>query len=312
MNATEITQEMEIYLHFCSAQKELNKKTLKAYRTDLKQLVQFLAENNLPGDKQGINVYLDYLHGKYKQRTIKRKIASVKALFNYLEYEEKIDFNPFNKLRVHFKEERLLPKSVSSEVIERLLQHMYIQGQQSDLSEWKRKLALRDICIVELLFMTGIRIFELCELRRETVDLGRGIICVYGKGAKERILPIGNSNVLQMLRKYENEFYGEIQDSFFVNRYGKPLSTQSVRLMLQKYTKEAGIGIHITPHMIRHSFATQLLEEGVDIRIIQQLLGHSSIVTTQIYTNVAASQKRKVLEMYHPRNRMNMANITTI
>lgn len=308
MNVTEISQEMEIYLHFCSTQKELNKKTLKAYRTDLKQLVQFLAENNLQGDKQGMNSYLDYLHRKYKQRTIKRKIASVKALFNYMEYEERIDFNPFNKLRVHFQEERLLPKSVSSEVIERLLQYMYIQGQQRDLSEWKRKLVLRDICIVELLFMTGIRIFELCELRRETVDLGRGTICVYGKGAKERILPIGNLNVLQMLRKYENEFCGEIQDSFFVNRYGKPLSTQSVRLMLQKYTKEAGIGIHITPHMIRHSFATQLLEEGVDIRIIQQLLGHSSIVTTQIYTNVAASQKRKVLEMYHPRNRMHITN----
>lgn len=135
----------------------------------------------------------------------------------------------------------------------------------------ERRLLLRDICVIELLFMTGMRISELCELHKESIDLSKGIIRVYGKGAKERIIPIGNAKVLQLLREYKEEFEKEIEGNFFVNRYGEPLSTQTVRLMLRHYTKAAGIEQHITPHMIRHSFATLLLEKGVDIRIIQQL-----------------------------------------
>ena len=246
------------------------------------------------------------MHGKYRQRTVKRKIASIKAFFNYLDYEERIDNNPFNRIRVRFKEEQLLPRSVSQEIIENLLKHMYQQKRRDELSKWKRRLLLRDICVIELLFMTGMRISELCELHQDSIDLSKGIIRVYGKGAKERIIPIGNAKVLQLLREYKEEFEKEIEENFFVNRYGEPLSTQTVRLMLRHYTKAAGIEQHITPHMIRHSFATLLLEKGVDIRIIQQLLGHASIVTTQIYTNVASEQKKKILETYHPRNQMSI------
>ena len=143
-------------------------------------------------------------------------------------------------------------------------------------------------------------------LQQDSIDLSKGIIRVYGKGAKERVIPIGNIKVLQLLREYGEEFEKEIEGNFFVNRYGEPLSTQTVRLMLQHYTKAAGIEQHITPHMIRHSFATLLLEKGVDIRIIQQLLGHASIVTTQIYTNIASEQRKRILELYHPRNQMSI------
>lgn len=306
METGEIIQEMEHYLHICEVQRELNDKTVKAYRIDITQFLDYLTGNQLLVDKIGINHYLDNLHNKYKQRTVKRKIASVKAFFNYLGYEEKIESNPFNKVRVRFKEEQLLPRSISQEIIEKLLKYMYQQRSNGELSKWKRRLLLRDICVIELLFMTGIRISELCELHRDAIDLLKGTICVYGKGSKERIIPIGNDKVLQLLQEYEKEFEMEIEGSFFVNRYGEPLSTQSVRLMIQHYTKAAGIEQHITPHMIRHSFATLLLEEGVDIRIIQQLLGHASIVTTQIYTNVASEKKKKILETYHPRNQMSI------
>lgn len=306
METGKIIQEMENYLHVCEVQRELNDKTVKAYRIDIIQFLDYLAGNQLLVDKNGINYYLDYLHNKYKQRTVKRKIASVKAFFNYLDYEEKIKSNPFNRVRVRFKEEQLLPRSVSQEIIEKLLKHMYKQKGNGELSKWKRRLLLRDICVIEVLFMTGIRISELCELHKDAIDLLKGTICVYGKGSKERIIPIGNSKVLQLLQEYGKEFEKEIEGSFFVNRYGEPLTTQSVRLMLQSYTQAAGIEQHITPHMIRHSFATLLLEKGVDIRIIQQLLGHASIVTTQIYTNVASEQKKKILETFHPRNEMSI------
>lgn len=306
METVEIIREMEKYLHVCEAQRELNDKTVKAYRIDISQFWDYLTANQLLLDKSGINQYLDYLHKKYKQRTVKRKIASIKAFFNHLDYEEKIENNPFNRVRVRFKEEQLLPRSVSQETIEELLKYMYQQKDNKELSIWKRRLILRDVCVIELLFMTGMRISELCELHRDSIDLLKGIVCVYGKGSKERIIPIGNTNVLQLLREYEKEFEKEIEGNFFVNRYGEPLSAQTVRLMIRHYTKAVGIRQHITPHMIRHSFATLLLEQGVDIRIIQQLLGHASIVTTQIYTNVASEKKKKILEMYHPRNEMDI------
>lgn len=306
MEIAEIIREMGNYLHVCESQRELDDKTVKAYRIDITQFLDYMTENQLLLDKGGINNYLDYLHDKYRQRTVKRKIASVKALFNYLDYEERIDNNPFNKIRVRFKEEQLLPRNVSKEVIEELLKHMYQQKNNGKLSKWKRRLLLRDICVVELLFMTGMRISELCKIHRDSIDFSKGIICVYGKGSKERIIPIGNAKVLQLLQEYEKAFEKEIEGIFFVNRYGEPLSTQTVRLMLRHYTKAAGIEHHITPHMLRHSFATLLLEKGVDIRIIQQLLGHASILTTQIYTNVASEQKKKILEMYHPRNEMSI------
>ena len=306
METVKIIQEMENYLHICEIQGELNYKTVKAYRIDITQFSDYLTQNQLLLDKSGINNYLDYLHEKYKQRTVKRKIASIKAFFNYLDYEERIESNPFNRIKVRFKEEQLLPRSVPQETIEKLLKYMYQLRKNDALSAWKKKLLLRDICVIELLFMTGVRISELCELHKDSIDLSKGIICVYGKGAKERIIPIGNANVLQLLQKYKEEFEKEIEENFFVNRYGEPLSTQTVRLMLKHYTKAAGIEQHITPHMIRHSFATLLLERGVDIRVIQQLLGHASIVTTQIYTNVASEQKKKILETYHPRNQMSI------
>lgn len=306
METVEIIREMENYLHVCEVQRELNDKTVKAYRIDITQFLDYLTKNQLLLDKSGINHYLDYLHDKYKQRTVKRKIASVKAFFNYLDYEERIESNPFNRVRVRFKEEQLLPRSVSQETIEKLLKYMYQQKNSSELSKWKRRLLLRDICVIELLFMTGMRISEICDLHQDSIDLSKGIIRVYGKGSKERIIPVGNTKVLQLLKEYEKDFGKEIERNFFVNRYGEPLSTQAVRLMFRHYTKAAGIEQHITPHMIRHSFATLLLEKGVDIRIIQQLLGHASIVTTQIYTNVASEQKKKILETFHPRNEMSI------
>lgn len=304
-----LQKEIEDYLQDCRYRKELNPKTLKAYRIDLGQFMQFLTEKKCEADKEGITSYLFHLHDTYKQKTTKRKIASLKAFFNYLEYEEKIESNPMNRVRVKFKEERVLPRSVPYEIIERLLAVMYSQYEQGKREEkpfWQT-IRVRDIAIIELLFIAGVRISELCDLRKEDLNLIEGTIRVYGKGSKERIIPIGNQEVIALLKEYNHCLQRENRRYFFLNRYGEKISPQSVRLMIRKNVKEANISMHITPHMFRHSFATLLLEQDVDIRIIQNLLGHSSIVTTQIYTHVAAEKKRHVLEEKHPRNQMQFA-----
>lgn len=159
---------------------------------------------------------------------------------------------------------------------------------------------------MELLFATGMRVSELCSLGPTSIDLINGVIKIYGKGSKERIIQISNPAVLSAVCAYNNVFSPLIQDTgwFFVNRLGNQLSAQSVRNVINAYTELAGIEQHITPHMFRHSFATLLLEEDVDIRYIQQLLGHSSITTTQIYTHVTSKKQRDILATKHPRNKI--------
>lgn len=167
-------------------------------------------------------------------------------------------------------------------------------------------MVLRDIAVLELLFATGVRVSELCSLQYNDMRLDEGEIKIYGKGAKERFVQIANTDVLEALYSHQ-EVYKDIiaqAGTFFVNRLGKPLSDQSARDIVDKYSKLAGVQTHVTPHMFRHSFATLLLEEGVDIRYIQRLLGHSSIVTTQIYTHVAGRKQRDILSAKHPRNKI--------
>ena len=157
---------------------------------------------------------------------------------------------------------------------------------------------------MELLFSTGIRVSELCHVRDTELNLKDCYVRIYGKGAKERILQIGNPDVLHILHVYRSLFHEEITNSgfFFINRLGHPLSEQSVRLLLLHYEKTLNLPQHITPHMFRHTFATQLLEEDVDIRYIQHILGHSSITTTQIYTHISSNKQKEILCQKNPRN----------
>lgn len=303
-----LNKEINKYLHYCKFQKELDDKTIKAYGADLEQFITLVGGNEDDLDKEKLNSYLQYLHRSYKQKTVKRKIASVKALFHYLEEEEIVEINPFHKVKTKFKEEIVLPKIIPRDTIERLLEHLYKERSMEGYSEWHKKIILRDIAVVETLFSTGLRISELCHLQNKYVDLKNGVLCIQGKGGKERYLQIGNSDVLSILNVYKTSFEEEIkkQGYFFVNRYGNPLSEQSARRMIHKYAEEIQADINITPHMFRHSFATYLMEEDVNIRYIQKMLGHSSITTTQIYTYVSTEKEKEILRTKHPRNKMKM------
>lgn len=162
---------------------------------------------------------------------------------------------------------------------------------------------MRDAAVAELLFSSGMRISELCSLSPDNINLYDGTILIYGKGSKERRIQIGNNEVLDILRKYKKDFTTEINSChyFFANQNNAPLSDQSVRRMINKYCSLAAIELHITPHMFRHTFATSLLEADVDIRYIQEMLGHSSINITEIYTHVAIAKQRDILATKHPR-----------
>ena len=294
-------KEMEQYLEFCKYRKELNRNTLKAYRIDLEQYLSFIKKDFLL--KARIEEYITELHKKYKQKTVKRKIASIKAFYRYLEEEERLEgSNPFTKIRVKFKEIESLPRIIPRNDIERLLNHMYDVMKQSG----QEATIYRDLAVIEMFFATGARVYEISNLKIQDIDLDNGIIKLFGKGSKERYVQIGSPEVLEVVKEYYRLNQQEIDKSgfFFVNRQGKRFSEQSIRRMIRKYSCQAGISIHITPHMFRHSVATYLLEEGVDIMYIQKILGHSSIKTTQIYLHIASKKQMEILKERHPRNQM--------
>ena len=251
--------------------------------------------------------YIEYLNKKYKPKTAKRKLATLKAFIHFLLLQDLIDFNPFDKLETTIKEPLLLPKTIPLGVIAKLISFSYQQIVFAK-SDYQIRSAVRNTAILELLFATGARVAEICTLRSDNVDLLGNSVKFYGKGSKERIIPIENFAVLSILRKYHSLFEKEIPDSgyFFVNKLGRRMTEQSVRNMINFYCKQCGVDMHITPHMFRHSFATLLLEEDVDIRYIQRMLGHSSITTTQIYTHVTSAKQKEILKTKHPRNKLNI------
>ena len=297
----EIREEMEQYLEFCQYRKELSRNTVKAYRIDLEQFLRYVKEDTLLRSK--IEAYITELHKKYKQKTVKRKIASIKAFYQYLEEEERMkESNPFTKIRVKFKEVESLPRIIPRNEIEKLLNCMYAIIDHSE----KKSTIYRDLTIVEIFFATGARVYEISNLKRQDIDLDNGIIRIFGKGSKERCVQIGNHDILELMKAYYQMNQEVIEECgfFFVNQQGKRFSEQSIRRMIRKYSCQAGVSVHITPHMFRHSVATYLLEEGVDIMYIQKLLGHSSIKTTQIYLHIASKKQMEILRERHPRNRM--------
>lgn len=301
MKKIELEKQLESYYEDCEFRKRLNEKTIKAYTIDLNQYLEFITTTEI--NQKIINEYIHYLNKKYlKYKTIKRKIASVKAFYSYLEYEEIIDYSPFNKIKTKIKEPKLLPKIIQKDYIDKII-HLLLKDLKNSKTEFQKKISLRNITLISVMFSTGIRVSELCNIKLKDIDLLEKKLKIFGKGSKERILYLGNSNVVQLCQMYltynntckKNEY-------FFLNKFNKKLSEQTVRILLKKIESELELSTHITPHMFRHTFATTLLEKGVDIRYIQNILGHSSISTTQIYTYVTYSKQKEILTNKNPIN----------
>ncbi|HWZ22092.1 MAG TPA: tyrosine-type recombinase/integrase, partial [Cytophagaceae bacterium] len=243
-------------------------------------------------------------------KTVKRKIASVKAFFNFLEFEDRITISPFRKMKIQIREPKNLPNVMNIHEIENILKSVYKEKSiMNEINNYSYQEKVRDVAVIELLFATGIRVSELTGLTEEHVNISTGQIKVRGKGNKERIIQVCNFEVLKSLNEYYELFQDKIKKCdgyFFINRIHKKLSEQSVRYLVKKYAKSAGLERRITPHVFRHSFATLLLEENVDIKYIQHMLGHSSIMVTQIYTHVNGEKQREILSQRHPRRNLEM------
>ena len=300
-----LNTEISRYLEYCENQKNLSPHTLKAYRIDMTQFM--LHKPTMSISRADLTEYMQYLHKTFKPKTIRRKIASLKAFVHYLYYQDIIDSNPFDKINTSFKEPILLPRTIPEHLISKLLIALYANMRETSTPHAYES-AVRNTAVIELLFATGARISEICSLKTTDIDLDAHIVKIFGKGSKERIIQIENYDVLSILARYKELFSTYIKSDgyFFLNNRKQHLSEQSVRIILKNLEQQINSNIHITPHMFRHSVATFLLEEDVDIRYIQKILGHSSITTTQIYTHVTSSKQKEILRTKHPRNKIHL------
>ena len=288
------------YLEECEYEKNLSLNTVKAYRIDLNQFLFFAGDHSV--DLDLLNRYIKHLNQNFSPRSVKRKLASIRAFFREMEVNGFLEETPFDRLHIRIQAPRQLPRIIPDQLVQNILQSAY------DAYAPGCREVLRDIVVLELLFSTGLRVSELCALTKDTLQLDgdKLRLLIYGKGRKERAIQIATPELLKLMERYCTAYAQEIQDtgSVLFNRLGKPLSPQSVRRIIQKYLNRIHTQYHVTPHMFRHTFATSLLEAGMDIRYIQSLLGHSSISTTQIYTHVNLHQQTLLLAEKHPRNKM--------
>ena len=305
-----LEEQVGKYMTYCD-QKQLDEKTIKAYRIDLRQFVSIFKQHGVSDAAEVTPDILESviasLHGTFSPKTVKRKSASLKAFFHYLQRKGITAQNPFDSAMVKFREPQVLPRTIPIDMVESLFREMYAE-KETDRTTHKYRLCVRNVAIIEMLFATGMRVSELCGLKAEDLDVVNGNVRIHGKGRKERCIQITDEKTMQALSEYMDLFGPEIKACgyIFVNGYGSHISDQSVRRIINGYADAAAIRLHITPHMFRHTFATSLLENDVDIRYIQTMLGHSSITTTEIYTHVSDVKQREILAAKHPRQKFSI------
>lgn len=306
------------YLEHCRYEKHLSPLTLKAYELDLRGFLLFIGQERPLSDvdKELLKAYVKYLFEvPLKESSVKRKVVSLKAFLTYLELEGLLSADPFEKLRLSIRIPKRIPEVMSLKDISRLInfakqeleknkQNPFDKIDLLSCTDRKSMKLLQNLVIVELLFATGMRVRELCSLCLENIDMTRNIIKVNGKGSKERLLPIPNEYVAKLLSDFMKLRAGQTDGlkSLFKNRLDKPLDTQSVRTIISRYVAETELHKKVTPHTFRHTIATLLLENGTDIRFVQTFLGHSSILTTQLYTHASEIAQRNAIILNHPRN----------
>jgi integrase/recombinase XerD len=301
-----LNDSIQAFLNHCKYERNFSAHTVKAYRLDLTQFTRFAVEHGKSSnvtevDRSHIREYTRTLH-HYKPRTQRRKLAAVKSFFGFLEREGVVEPNPARNLRLDIRLGRILPRTVSLSTLRAFFLELYANRDRRVQQARCSALAIRDIALFELMFSSGMRVSEISNLRIGTVDFERRAILVRGKGNKERMIPICDIEVHSALNAYIG-LQGISRDAdtfFFTNRFGRRLSEQSIRMALNRHTRAANLE-KITPHVFRHTVATMLLEQGVDLRFIQAFLGHSSIVTTTIYAHVNDKSQREVLTHRHPR-----------
>lgn len=303
------------FIHYLSVEKNASPHTCRCYRRDLEEFEDFLKASRMyltptggveieKVDRMAIRKYLSFLHRKNKKSSMARKISTLRSFFKYLVREQVILSNPAKSVSTP-KVEKTLPTTLTVDEAFRLMESPKSISKKTSLEGVKGKM-LRDRAILELLYSSGLRVSELVGLNSNQLDLDLGIVRVMGKGRKERIVPVG-VKAIEVLNAYLEErgmLKGE--EPIFVNSLGGRLTARSVGRLIKKYSRHSGIFRKISPHSLRHTFATHLLDAGADIREIQEMLGHSSLSTTQRYTHISMGKLMEVYDKAHPRSFKNV------
>lgn len=294
-------KNIETFIKYLQSTKNLSIKSLNAYRGDLRQYYAFEETKAQPSD---ICSYISYLKNELqlKDSSIRRKIITLKNYYNFLVEREMIERSPFYNMKFKFKQEKRLPKTLAKSDVVKILDCFNVDTTR--LSNFARQSYVRDAALIDLLISTGIRIGEAAALTLEDVIASERTLLIHGKGRKQRLIYISSPitwNRLMSLIKQRKRCGGNY---LFINRYGNPISIHGIEDIYAKYVKKAKLEVKSTPHYLRHTFATNLLSNGADLRSVQEILGHASVATTQIYTEVSTNRKKQVLKKYNYRNNL--------
>ncbi|MCP4581482.1 MAG: tyrosine-type recombinase/integrase [candidate division Zixibacteria bacterium] len=300
------------FLEVSKLEKNLSWRTLKAYNCDLGDFLKFFKSKKINLlSIEDLREYLAYLEGKkLADSTTKRKLATIKVLYSFLEDEGFIDISPTKKLKKKYRISRRIPRVMSLDEIGRLLKAAYMMSAgKSHESIFHRFKRLRDRVILEILFATGIRIDELVRLNVDDLDVIARTLIIFGKGRKERLIYISSDEVVNLINDYLKirSEYDHSSSAFLLNKFGNRLSVHSIGNIFKEYCKIAGVIRKFTPHCLRHTMATMLVENGADVRSVQEILGHSRISTTEIYLTVSKRRKEIVLSQFNQRNSLHIA-----
>lgn len=289
-------QKLRSYLHFCRAEKGLAANTLSSYRLDLTQFGAFLGEASLTAATlDTLRAYVDHLRERrLTNRSIARQVTALRSFFGYLLEEGQIPVDPTELLTAP-RIESALPKYLDAERVDRLL----------DSPAEDSATGVRDRAMLDLLYAAGLRVGELVSLRVADLDASEGTIRVLGKGSKQRLVPVGRS-AIEAVERYcaqarPSLLKGRVSPYLFVTARGTKMTRQGFWKLLRTHGKAVGIFDNLSPHVLRHTFASHLLEGGADLRSLQAMLGHADIGTTQLYTHVMRSRLKQTIDQHHPR-----------
>ena len=290
-----VNNEIQDYMNYLSLERQLSPNTIDGYRRDLEDFYKFVNKSYRVIFKEDIIKYIEYLNKKVGPKTINRHIVSIKNYFKYLERNNLIKNNPMTDI-TGLKTPKKMPRVLSVEDVDKLL----------DI-ELKDAYDYRNKAMLELMYSSGLRVSELLDLRISNIDFNMNLVRVFGKGSKERIVPmddIATKYLFEYINLYRNTLLkNNITDLVFVNSRGSKLSRQGFFKILRQIALEKGINKELSPHTLRHSFATHLLNHGADLRSIQTMLGHENIETTQIYTHVSNNYVKQNYDESHPRSK---------
>ena len=292
------------FLSAMQSTKNLSAKTVIAYQSDLSDFCRFVSNREISDET--IISYVQHLNQKgLKGSTINRKLVVLKMLFDYLYQNHYISQNYFITHKFKFKKERKLPKTMTVKEVSFLLRYLAAQKEQASTSfaRWK---CVRNLALIDTIASTGIRVAEASSISIHDIAMTERVILIHGKGRKQRLIYISCpqtwDNLMQWIKV--RKACNPVTDKLFLNRYGEQISIHGIEYIFNSVRDSCGINPHATPHYLRHTFATNLLANGADLRSVQEILGHSSVSTTEIYTEVTVKRKKQVLKRYNYRNRM--------